>query len=675
MNLGKLKLRIKNKYIIIGATIIVLSLVAIRVLGGNYLFYKARKAAYNHDRIKALAHYDAFIEQYPQHKKVAEALFRSADLFEQSAHTYSAFSPGSFMTSSVGHTLGSITDLAQASLTQEERYLLSLELNPSRWLADIIDYKLAQIYWQSGDLRCEELFLKILYEHDGFCPMAAARLIELYLKQSKIEQAREIADYWQFKEPDNKIFYTYLGDIYLEEGQYDLARQAYEKSNYLVVYPVLTFPLYFEEDRSGRHIDYREAKDYKRQAMQIGMPSYRENDESFGGQVNIIGMPSYGNYGEFYGEPFTQVVMPSYAENRELYLEKMASADSFTEVKGVATLDGKPLTGIKLKVNYKDHQLYNHHSVFRITDEEGMFSGKLPTDSYESLNIILDSRHMSLVAGKYMQVVERKSDGEGKFGQAEHEVCFHFKEPIRLKKPAADFVYEGQPFLISWEPYPDAKEYQLDIWRVLIYNDGRESLSFIGEKIKTRACDYLLPEDFLETHLWKDYIFGVFGMDQRGVMPSQLIHRWKAYDGIAIKIEALDESGNVIASNEDLDFSEDEWKRNEFPMARGLRNTGEQMLVERRYDEAVAYFERGVKENPDDTDSLWVLAAIYFHGTYYPESCGFSGIEEFNVANLAHKDCQKALEVLQHIQKLEPGSKVDSALRIVKSDLKKSKVD
>ena len=61
-------IRVKNKVIVLIVVIFGLALGLVKAGGGDYLFYRAETARETGDYVSALAHYDAFIERYPDHR-------------------------------------------------------------------------------------------------------------------------------------------------------------------------------------------------------------------------------------------------------------------------------------------------------------------------------------------------------------------------------------------------------------------------------------------------------------------------------------------------------------------------------------------------------------------------------------------------------------------------------
>ena len=75
--------------------------------------------------------------------------------------------------------------------------------------------------------------------------------------------------------------------------------------------------------------------------------------------------------------------------------------------------------------------------------------------------------------------------------------------------------------------------------------------------------------------------------------------------------------------------------------------------------------EKRVEMGAADVDDLWTLARVYFYGTYSPTG-------EWDTANFAHRNPEKALSILKKLQEVDPGAAVIRAQITVLRDCAKS---
>ena len=62
-----MRIRIKNKYLIVLALLAAVSFGAVSLFGGDYLFYKAKQAEGVGKNAEAFAYYEALIQRFPRH--------------------------------------------------------------------------------------------------------------------------------------------------------------------------------------------------------------------------------------------------------------------------------------------------------------------------------------------------------------------------------------------------------------------------------------------------------------------------------------------------------------------------------------------------------------------------------------------------------------------------------
>ena len=606
-----MKIRVKNKHLILALVFALVMMGAVSFFGGDYLFYRAQRAFRAGDHVEALAYYDAFIERYPKHSRIPEALYWSADLFPSFDTFAATFFP---IHSSVTSRDGAITELPEGSLTRIDRYVRIQEEYPRHWAAAHVDYMLADAYHALGDSHSEDLYLHVLHNERATRRLdAALRLVQIYESQNRLDEALTILAYCQVHLPNHSPIEVKikLGDILTLLGDYSGARQAYEE--------VLIMAEQSEAEYHARA---------------------PQDPQS--------------------GEPLEISVVPYY--ERQL-ADKLASLDSqesgaFAALHGQVTLLGKPLPGVNVYTNrIVDGQRSYSGRIepgLWITSEDGSFSGILPKGTYE-FGIGLNYHQAKLVQGTHLQIL----NGELDITTAGNlpEIEFRFVEPVTLIQPTADFVYTGGPTEIKWQAYPSAHGYEITVFGVAVSSNGGTS-STSANRGETRQTSFLFGGENVNH-------FGVVGIDSDGVHPSYLVGRPESYDRLKIVISALDEDGNTLASSGGLHFGGDIPVPGELVVQEGLRSDAEQLLLDRKYDEAVKLLEERVEENPSDTDALWILARIYFSGTHA------TGEDPWDTSNFAHRDPKKSLDILEQIRVLEPGREVEEAIETVHFNLER----
>lgn len=607
-----MKIRIKNKHLISFILLVAVSFGAVSLFGGDYLFYRAQKAEQAGDNVKALAYYDALIQRYPGHSRVPDALYWSAELLPSFDSFIATFYP---QRSSMTRRDGGIPELAEGSLTRIERYLRIQEEFPRHWAAAHVPYRLADAYHSLGDPSSEELYLKVLENERATGRLdAALRLVQIYEGQGRFDEALAVLEYCQIHLPDHSPIEVKmkLGDVLGLKGDRQGAREAYAE----------VLVMAEEQERELR--------------------SRRQGETQFGVPVEISVLPHY----------------QSQIEDKLVSLDMYEAGES-AFVEGRVTLRGQPLAGIHVYANpiFNNQRSYYGRSEpgLWVTGQDGSFTGILPAGTYE-FGIGLNYHQAKLVEGAHLQIIH----GELDLTETKELplVEFRFVEPVKLTAPQAGFVYRGEPFTVTWEPYPGAHEYSVSVSGVTIDSQGGTSYVSAPDLGKIEQTSMVYERRTVNQ-------FGVVGYDSVGVHPAYLVGRPEGYDRLKISVRALDEKGNTLASNGGLHFGGESPAPGEIAVQEGLRNRAEELLFDRKYDKAVTLLEKRIAEDPADVDTLWTLARIYFSGTHA------KGEDPWDIKSFNHLDPEKSLALLERIQRIESTPEVEEAIETVRNNLVK----
>lgn len=550
-----MKIRVKNKHLVLVAVFAFLALGLVYVAGGDYLFFRAESARRQGDNVKALAYYDALIERYPEHLRISEALYWSADILPGFDVFSATFFPSR---SAVTRRDGGIPEFEQVTLTKEERYLRILQDYPNSGFVDNVIYRLAEIYQNKADARSEELYLTTLHNLASSNRIyAALRLIGMYLAQNRLDEALDTITYCQTHLPNHLAtdVQMRLGDVRTAIGDYVAARAAYES-----VVPI---------------VEEQVAK-----SPSLGMA-----------ESTLL------HYKELVAEKLA-----------ELAIRESEGSKEQVPVAGRVTIHGRPLAGVQVYANQvigqTRHYLNNENFAHWVTASDGSFGGELLQGVYE-FGIRLDYEQAKLVEGTHLQI----KNGELELSAAAGEVPvveFLFTEALTLLKPSQDLVYRGEPIDVEWNEYPGAREYGISVSGIVVEDNGFSSTG--GKNYKTEETRFAFASDTVSP-------FGVYGYDQEGILPTYLLDHPSVYDRLRITVQALDEDGAILSSSSGLVFS-DGTIPGEILVQKREATQVQKLLNDRSYGEAVKLLEKQVENDPKDLESLWILARIYFYGTH-----------------------------------------------------------
>lgn len=599
-------IRVKNKVIVLIVVIFGLALGLVKAGGGDYLFYRAETARETGDYVSALAHYDAFIERYPDHPRIPDALYWSAGLLPDGYYFQAIFFPTHSL---VTVRSDDVPEPAGGTLTREERYLRIREEYPDHWTAQHADFKLAEIYYGRGDARAEALYLQTMKRENGSNRVEAAqRLIELYIKEKRLDEALGIVDYCRTYLPDHlpAQIQMSLGDIYAAQGDYESALAAYKRVPEIV------------ESSLNRFLSHEDVEE-RRRIIANSLDYYQQLIDS-----KLSSLPLDG--------------------------------DKPIIIQGKVSVQGRPLPGVHVLVNpIKDHARSfptgpNQRGLW-ITDREGRFQGELREGVYE-VGIRLNYEQARLVEGTHLQII----NGELALEKDEAPIVeFRFVEPVQFKRSVQDMVYTGEPMQIEWEPYPGAVYYGVSVF-------GRVSTD-TGSLTTSSTIDYVEDTSYVLDNK-TSWAFGSYGVDQEGVSPVDLLGNLLVFDELRVDVRAYDERGLVLASSSGLTFHADKLDAGTIPVGKPERSDVAELILSRKYDEGVEVLEKRVEMGAADVDDLWTLARVYFYGTYSPTG-------EWDTANFAHRNPEKALSILKKLQEVDPGAAVIRAQITVLRDLRR----
>lgn len=593
--------RVKNKYLVIAALILVVFVGLGYAAGGDLLFLRAETARRNQDYVKAFANYEALIERYPQHRKVPDALYWSADLLPSQSVFFAKFFPSS---SSVSRRTGSIPEPQAGAMTREERYWHIYNDHPKHWSARHVIFRLAEIYRSKDPQMAETLYLQTMEDPRSVNRVEAAQhLIEMYVRTERFQEALEIVHYCQAHLPGHlpADIQMALGDIYAAMGDIESAQAAYEQ-----VIPILEgqfeqFPLYASDEEGALR------------SVEGTVWHYQDK-----------------------------------VEKRLQRLESAQGTGGIVPVEGIVTFDGEPFGGIEIVVREvnREYSTWSYSDVrefVAVTDSQGKFTTQLSTGVYE-IGLQLDYSQAKVVEGSHLQVKNGQVvlPLQGELPPVE----FRFVKPVQLISPEGDDQYDGVPIEIAWEEYPEAVRYRVSFSGITRDEKGYHSTG--GKSFETTDNNLSLDNiTFLP--------FGYVGYDGDGVLPSFIIESPKAFDEIQITVSALGSDGAVLSSSSGLQFSDSSSVPGTFKVPEQELTEAERLLLERRYEEAVVLLEEQIQQDPSDVDSLWMLARIYFSGTRRLTSDGYRD-------TFAHHDPERSLEMLQRIRELQPSTKVLDAM-------------
>lgn len=575
-------IRIKNKYLVIIILGVLLSAGLCLVFGPAYFMAQARAAGADGDQARALAMYDRVIGLFPWNTAQAgDALYWSAQLLPRGE----AFEAYLFGNQSGFH--GSLDDVEETDAhirSRIERLQLLLEKYPdnrmARWHAP---YMLGAELMRDG--RTDEavpLLERALNDPESRqVPAAAEELCAYYMRAGQYTEAVRVAETSLERSPLSLAPEMHLkrAEAYLEMGEYDRAEQAFRQ--------VLAA---LEEEQ--RRVTERGTNDQA--------PPRDVNDKYW-----------------YLTAAVERGLEEAAAAGREDDIEHD------TVVRGAVRRGGVPLAGI--------------HVMLVPTDQGYGMVIPPPPDLYDETRSGADGgfTFVNVAPGSY-QVGLRLSAADARELEGEHllvkggsfyldagasvEVEFNFAPPVTLAR------MEGNPdtgLTVEWAPYPGADSYNVMLGALFEGDTGTSGSTTLVCRDYARTTITLEPMDFY------DY-YGV-SSDMEGILPPAIAGVLAGGDEVWLDIQALDREGRVLSSLRGLRFT----GRSDVPgfidRSGVQRSTGDELLRERRYAEAVAAYEADLAADPEDIHALVCLFQLYRYGTK-PDSVGENPLQDLKKA-------------------------------------------
>lgn len=610
--MSRYTIRVKNKHLII-AIMLVLSVVGlVRASGDEYLFKMAEEARRNNSPAKAIAYYDRYISEYPNNEDVPVALYWSALLLPDGKDFLAVIFPSH---STVRHSDGAVQDMPRGILTRQERLQRILADYPDSWAAPHALRELAEAFYHSGDPRAEEFLLKAAMEGKGGGDIdAALNLVNMYVAEGRFSEAIDLLDYCAREMP------TFLaeqreimrGDVLAALGNYEAAKAAYEEAL----------------NAFERGADYWAKQSAQGRDIGPSPDDVRSTRSFYHDQVDVK------------------------LASLKALVDAGDAAKGLGTVEGVVLLAGRPLEGVKVLVNeVNDSSRFSSDMrgmPWKSTGNSGEFDFELPSGRRYEVGIALNDEAARKVEGYHLQML----GAELTLGAGETKrVQLRFVEPVIVIQPAQGFVYGGQPFSVKWQAYPGAEAYAVSFRFITFDEHGHGSIGTGG----VATSDTGVELDRIPAPA-----FGAYGGDQRGILPAYLTGKADAY---SLHIDALDGKGNVISSSGGLYFGTSPNEVNLIQVKGYDPSEAEKLLIDRKYDEAVAVLEERIARHPYDVEALEILGRVYFMGTYYLE-------QDHRDDNMAHKDLKRSRDMFQRLVTLEPSRERLEALATVCRSLK-----
>lgn len=273
---------------------------------------------------------------------------------------------------------------------------------------------------------------------------------------------------------------------------------------------------------------------------------------------------------------------------------------------GTVTYEGKPMPFVEIYVQEATGGLSilsRGESYVGITDVNGEFRTLGLKEGLYNVGIGVDG---SILADKELQSSKNKYVELSEEGG---EIHFIFKDTIKINSPKPGEKLSGDEFTVSWEEVENAVYYT--VGPVVFY----EPFGNRGISTRTYIKDLNGENKFTETNA--DFSINMIRENpninvsdsENGYLGAQAV-LGIFLPGIEypIVVNAFDENNNLITSSLPKMSYYDQISS---ITVEGRLTEGENLIYQKKYIEAIEYYENILNENPDDIDALRYLTRIY----------------------------------------------------------------
>lgn len=186
-------------------------------------------------------------------------------------------------------------------------------------------------------------------------------------------------------------------------------------------------------------------------------------------------------------------------------------------------------------------------------------------------------------------------------------VNLNFMPTIKLKQPLGEKI-EGDKYTFKWEKVEGAESYNLFVGPVTRDDKGNISQTF-RSVLCTDIKDNQITIDFKKER--EKTKFNNCASWDEGVSPSSVLGSFYGGGEYTWEIAACNSKGQELTRSTGLGFFLQNKELPLFSLEAGNLSKADNLLLEKKYEAAIAAYKEILKENPQDAHSLLVLAKLY----------------------------------------------------------------
>lgn len=274
------------------------------------------------------------------------------------------------------------------------------------------------------------------------------------------------------------------------------------------------------------------------------------------------------------------------------------------KIRGTVTYEGKPMAFVQIYVQEADGGFSSGgENYIGITDENGKFETLGLKDGVYNIGIGVDG---SLLTNKLLQ---RSNYKQFELNGEDGEIHFVFNNTLKVKTPVHGDKISGDEFTVSWDEVEGAKYYTVE---PVIFSEpyGKSGSSFRSPVMdKNGETQFTDTSATFSIESLKEQPSGLtFEGEEMLLGPHAILGLFLPGVEYPIVVNVYDENYSLITSSLPLRTYYDEVPS---ITVEGKLTEGENLILQKKYPEAIEFYENKLKDNPKDLESLRYLTKIY----------------------------------------------------------------
>ncbi len=549
-------IKVKGKHLLL----VVMGLLLLGVVGylnlPNLLYWRAESLASQGRTGEAQIYYERVAEYFPKSQESAKALYFSAQ--NDAGHLTDGNGLVYIFSDSTGGASSAVENNPLKAIEKFKRVCADYPESP--WAKHALR-ELGRVYYSLGEYDEAEKYLQESLAKSEMRAVESTELLgDLYLKRGEGEKALALAN----KSLEERPGFCPLNMMELK-GRALLATEKYEEAQALFE----MLPQKAESQFSDL------AKEEDLETKNLNVEIWEKKAQGYLRKLEVM----------------------QKSEGRKAVIH------------GQVSLGGKAFSNVSVYlVDRRLHENYYTGSTRDlprvITDEEGKFSFSDLVPGTYTVGLGVRPEEVKGYTIKLTREDIRVKAGEKK------TFNLSFRPTIKLEQPLGDKI-TGNKYTFKWEKVEGAASYKLSVGPVTRDEKGNICSTY-RSVLRTDIKENQLVIDFKKERE-KTKFNGAISWDE-GISPNSVLGYFYGKGEYTWEVTAYDSKGQELTSSNGFGFYLKNKELPLFSLETGSFSKADQLLMDRKYEEAIHAYEEILQENPRDAHSLLVLARLYDFG-------------------------------------------------------------